>query len=136
MLEIKNIISKIDCHCLTSSARNDNLLFVIMMANPIMTKVIEEYKRFTSDDKLMRTYDARDAFLVGQKMMLDREREEGIKEGIEKGIKKGIKKGKLEVIKENSYTIARNLKKSGLDIKFISEMTGLTIEEIRNLPTD
>ena len=44
-------------------------------ANPIMTKVIEEYKRFTSDDKLMRAYDARDAFLVGQKMMLDRERE-------------------------------------------------------------
>ena len=50
----------------------------LMEANPIMTKVIEEYKRFTSDDKLMRAYDARDAFLLGQKMMLSREREEGI----------------------------------------------------------
>ena len=49
----------------------------LMEANPIMTKVIEEYKRFTSDDKLMRAYDARDAFLLGQKMMLSREREEG-----------------------------------------------------------
>ena len=44
----------------------------LMEANPIMTKVIEEYKRFTSDDKLMRAYDARDAFLLGQKMMLSR----------------------------------------------------------------
>ena len=113
-------------------------------ANPIMTKAIEEYKRFTSDDKLMRAYAARDAFLVGQKFMLSREREEGIKEGIEKGklegIKEGklegIKEGKLEGIKERNYTIAKNLKKSGLDTKFISEITGLSIEEVRNLRPD
>ena len=94
-------------------------------ANPIMTKVIEEYKRFTSDDKLMRAYAARDAFLLGQKMMLSLEREEGIKEG--------IKKGKLEGEKNKSISIAKNLKKSGLDMKFISENTGLPIEEIEKL---
>ena len=94
-------------------------------ANPIMTKAIEEYKRFTSDDKLMRAYAARDAFLVGQKMMLSREREEGIKEGIEKG--------KLEGIKENSYTIAKTMKKDGADINLISKYTGLSIEEIEKL---
>lgn len=82
-------------------------------ANPIMTKAIEEYKRFTSDDKLMRAYAARDAFLVGQKMMLNREREEGIEEG--------------------KKLTAKNLKKSGLDIKFISENTGLPIDEIEKL---
>ena len=65
----------------------------------------------------MRAYAARDAFLVGQKLMLSRERKEG----------------KLEGIKENSYTIAKNLKKSGLDMKFISENTGLTIEELEKL---
>ena len=48
-----------------------------------MSKVIEEYKRFTSDDKMMRAYAAREAFLVGQKMMLRREREDGFDEGIE-----------------------------------------------------
>ena len=82
-------------------------------ANPIMTKAIEEYKRFTSDDKLMRAYEARDAFLVGQKMMLNREREEGIEEG--------------------KKLTAKNLKKSGLDIRFISENTGLPIDEIERL---
>ena len=86
-------------------------------ANPIMTKAIEEYKRFTSDDKLMRAYAARDAFLIGQKMMLSRERKEG----------------KLEGEKNKAISIAKNLKKSGLDIKFISENTGLPIDEIEKL---
>ena len=98
-------------------------------ANPIMTKVIEEYKRFTSDDKLMRAYDARDAFLLGQKMMLNREREEGFEEGMEKG----IEEGRLEGERDKSILIAKNLKKAGLDIKFISENTGLTIKEIEKL---
>ena len=110
-----------------------------------MTKVIEEYKRFTSDDKLMRAYDARDAFLVGQKIMLDREREEGIKEGMEKGIKKGIKKGKLEGIKEGiiegmergikerNYSIAKTLKQMNMDNASISKATGLSIEEVEKL---
>ena len=98
-------------------------------ANPIMTKVIEEYKRFTSDDKLMRAYDARDAFLLGQKIMLNREREEGLKEGM----KKGIKKGKLEGIKERNHTIAKDMKSKNMDINLISEITGLPIEEIKKL---
>ena len=62
-------------------------------------------------------------------MMLRKEREDGFDEGIEEG----IKRGKLEGIKENSYSIAKNLKKSGLDTKFISENTGLSIEEINKL---
>ena len=98
-----------------------------------MTKVIEEYKRFTSDDKLMRAYDARDAFLLGQKIMLNREREEGLKEGIEKGIKEGIKKGKLEGIKNEKYSIAKTLKQMNMDDASISKATGLTIEEIQNI---
>ena len=89
----------------------------LMEANPIMTKVIEEYKRFTSDDKLMRAYDARDAFLLGQKMMLNREREEGIKEGIEK----------------RNYTIAKLMKKENIDIETIKRITGLTVKEIKKL---
>ena len=89
-------------------------------ANPIMTKAIEEYKRFTSDDKLMRAYAARDAFLVGQKIMLSREREEGIKEG------------KLA----EQISMAKAMKNKNMDINLISEITGLSIEEVRNLRPD
>ena len=82
-----------------------------------MTKAIEEYKRFTSDDKLMRAYAARDAFLVGQKFMLSREREEGIKEGEE----------------NKAISIAKTLKQMNMDNASISKATGLTLEEIEKL---
>ena len=102
-------------------------------ANPIMTKAIEEYKRFTSDDKLMRAYAARDAFLVGQKLMLSREREEGklegIKEGIIEGIERGIKKGE----KNKALSMAKTMKAKNMDINLISEITSLTVDEIEKL---
>ena len=110
----------------------ENIEKELKEANPIMTKAIEEYKRFTSDDKLMRAYAARDAFLVGQKMMLSRERKEGRLEGIEEG----IKKGKLEGIKERNYSIAKSLKQMNMDNASISKATGLSIEEIRKLSAD
>ena len=55
--------------------------------------------------------------------------EKGIREGIEKGIEQGIEKG----IEQNKIEIARNLKKSGIDIKIISDNTGLSIEQIEKL---
>ena len=49
------------------------------------------------------------------------EREKGREEGIEPGIR------------EQSYTIAKSLKNSGVDNQFISEHTGLSIDEIEKL---
>ena len=93
--------------------------------NDIMPKVIDKYERFISSEEEMEIYNARDAFLYGQTLMLKREREEGIKEGIEQGIEKGEK--------NKALSIAKSLKKSGLDIKFISNNTGLSIDEIGKL---
>ncbi|MEI0490590.1 ATPase, partial [Brachyspira pulli] len=82
-----------------------------------------------SSEEEMEVYNARDAFLYGQNVMLKREREEGIKEGIERGIEQGIEQGE----KNKAVNIAKSLKKSGLDIKFISDNTGLSIEEVEKL---
>ena len=103
---------------------SDNLELIedeLKEENQIMSKVIEEYKKFTSDDKMMRAYAAREAFLVGQKMMLRREREDGFDEG------------KLEGIKERNYSIAKTLKQMNMDNGSISKATGLTIDEIEKL---
>ena len=103
---------------------SDNLELIedeLKEENQIMSKVIEEYKRFTSDDKMMRAYAAREAFLIGQKMMLRREREDGFDEG------------KLEGIKERNYSIAKTLKQMNMDNGSISKATGLTIDEIEKL---
>ena len=86
-----------------------------------MPKVIDKYERFISSEKEMEVYNARDAFLYGQTLMLKREREEGIKEGIEKGIEK------------EKYSLAKNMKEKNMDINLISELTELSIEEIKKL---
>ena len=103
---------------------SDNLELIeeeLKEENQIISKVIEEYRKFTSDDKMMRAYAAREAFLVGQKMMLRREREDGFDEG------------KLEGIKERNYSIAKTLKQMNMDNGSISKATGLTIDEIEKL---
>ena len=106
-----------------------------------MTKVIKRYERFISSEDEMEVYNARDAFLYGQTLMLKREREEGIQEGIEKGIQEGIEKGIQEGIekgiqegrREEQIAIARSFKNAGIDIKIISDNTGLSIEEVSEL---
>ena len=105
--------------------------------NNIMPKVINKYERFISSEDEIQVYNARDAFLYGQTLMLRREREEGLQEGrkegwqegMERGIEKGIQKGR----REEQITIARSLKNAGIDIKIISENTGLSVEEVLKL---
>ena len=115
---------------------SDNLELIeeeLKEENQIMSKVIEEYKRFTSDDKMMRAYAAREAFLVGQKMMLRREREDGFDEGIEEGIKMGKLEGIKEGEKNKAVSMAKSMKKENIDIELIKKITGLTIDEIEKL---
>uniref|UniRef100_UPI0012F4A8FB Rpn family recombination-promoting nuclease/putative transposase n=1 Tax=Brachyspira murdochii TaxID=84378 RepID=UPI0012F4A8FB len=101
--------------------------------NMIMPKVINKYERFISSEDEMEVYNARDAFLYGQTLMLRREREEGLEEGRREGIQEGIEKGIQEGIRKEQITIARSLKKAGIDIKIISENTGLSVEEVLKL---
>ncbi|WP_304333157.1 Rpn family recombination-promoting nuclease/putative transposase [Brachyspira innocens] len=93
--------------------------------NTIMSKVIDKYKRFVADEKEMSAYNERDTFLYGQAAMLQYERAEGKKEGIEIGFQQGIEKEK--------YSLAENMKNKNMDINLISELTGLSIEKIKNL---
>ena len=83
----------------------------------IMEEVQKRYNNFIKDRLMMNEYDKREAYLYGNQIILEEERRLGREEGI----------------KENQIIIARNLKKSGLDIKFISDNTGLSIEEIKKL---
>lgn len=69
--------------------------------------------------------------------MLEEERklgiEEGFKKGVEKGIEQGIEKGIEQGIKENQILTVKNMKNKNIDIAFISDITGLSIEEIEKL---
>ena len=58
-------------------------------------------------------------------------REEGKAEGLEEGLNKGREAG----LKEANLNNARNLKKLGVAVDIISQATGLTPEEVEQIPT-
>ena len=92
---------------------------------PIMEEAHKRYNNFIRSRLMMSEYEKKEIYQYDKQISLEDKRREGIKEG--------RREGRLEGIKNEKYSIAKNLKKSGLDIKFISENTGLSIEEVEKL---
>ena len=90
-----------------------------------MEEAHKRYNNFIRSKLMMSEYDKKELYQYDKKIMLADERRIGMRQG--------IKKGKLEGIKERNYTIAKDMKSKNMDIKLISEITGLTIEEISKL---
>lgn len=84
---------------------------------PIMEKVIDRYKKFTSDETLMKEYKNRIEYQLGYKMVMDEEFSKGIEQGEH----------------SKAITIAKNMKQDGVDIKTIIKYSGLSEEEIEKL---
>ena len=101
----------------------------IVKEKPIMEEVQKKYNNFVKSKLMMMEYEKKEAYLYGNQIMLDEERRLGMEEGIKKGKEEGIKEG----IKENQILTAKNMKKENIDINIISKITGLSIEEIKNL---
>ena len=85
---------------------------VLVEKNPIMKEIYDKYNNFVKDDNLTEGYTEWEENYF-KMLTLSEER--------------------LQGMRERDYTIAKNLKKSGLDIKFISDNTGLSIEEVEKL---
>ena len=60
-------------------------------------------------------------------------REEGRLEGMELGVQKGRMEGREEGQKDEKIANARKMKSYGLALAMISDITGLTIDEVRDL---
>ena len=77
---------------------------------------------------------------LNKKIALADERRIGMRQGIKKGKLEGLKEGKLEGRKEGrlaeQVSMAKTMKNKNMDINLISEITGLTLEEIRKLRPD
>ena len=101
----------------------------LIKENTIFEEVEKKCRTFVNNTPVMDKYKKReiDAYFFDRSIELDlkKAKEEGITEGIEQGIEQGEK--------NKAISIARNFKKSGIDIKIISENTGLSIEEIKKL---
>ena len=98
---------------------------VLLKENTIFEEVKEKSESFIHNDPLIDTYRKKEIDEYFQQEMMNIE----LSKAEESGIKKGIEQGE----RNKAILIAEKLKKSGLDNKFISESTGLSLEEIEKL---
>ena len=92
--------------------------------NKILKKAREEINYLTGDAAVRRLAELREDWEIDYAMGVRGAK----KAGFEDGKKVGLESGKKE--------IAENLLKLGMEIEKISEATGLTLEEIKNLKND
>ena len=92
------------------------------ISNEKIQKAREELAKIEADKELMERIRLEELAEFDQKNALCHAREEGKMEGEQIGIEKGIQKGKREIIK--------NMLKANMTIEQISQMTGLSKDEI------
>ena len=98
---------------------NPNELEVLKMVekNEDIEEAMEELEQISEDKKLRRLAELREKAIRDEKNGLRHAREEGLEEGIKKGIEKVI----------------RNMLKKKIDIQTISELTGVSVEDIEKM---
>ena len=120
----------------------------IVKEKPIMEEAHKRYNNFIRS-RLMRRlsacgvseYDKKELYQYDKKIMLADERRIGMRQGLKKGklegklegIKEGIEKGIEKGRHAEQISMAKSMKNKNMDINLISEITGLSIEEIRKL---
>ncbi|RDD34025.1 hypothetical protein Wcon_01941 [Wolbachia endosymbiont of Cylisticus convexus] len=62
--------------------------------------------------------------------------DEGLRVGEERGIQIGHEKGKAEGEKQAKIAVAKNLLKAGISTDIISQTTGLSFNEIKQLQSE
>ena len=101
----------------------------IVKEKPIMEEAHKRYNNFIRSRLMMTEYEKKELYQYDKQISLEDKRREGIKEGIKKGKLEGIKEGE----KNKAISMAKSMKAKNMDINLISEITGLTIEEVNKL---
>ena len=89
----------------------------IVKEKPIMEEAHKRYNNFIRSRLMMSEYEKKEVYEYGKQIMLEEERRIGMREGEE----------------NKAISIAKSMKNKNMDINLISEITGLSIEEIRKL---
>ena len=99
------------------------------MSNKEIKKAKKVLEEISQDGKERYLAELREKYIMDQKAIEDAGYDKGLNDGIEKGRKEGISQGQ----KKKTLEIAQKMKKQGIDIETIKDITDLTIEEINNL---
>lgn len=98
-----------------------NVIRKLELEDKAIKKAKDELYRLSLDDKERERYRIREKIMMDEISALENAEQKGIEHGIEEGEKR------------KSIEIARNAIKTGLDIKTISTLTGLTVDEVDRL---
>ena len=102
---------------------------VLSVSNKEITRANNKLNILRGNKNIKEEYEAKFKAMVKYNMDKSYAKEEGMREGMREGLKQGKEEGKKEKAKE----MARILLQSGVDINIISQSSGLTIEEIKEL---
>ena len=106
-------------------SRNKEEALNISKGNDMLEEVYKNMEELNMNEVFLGMYDKEEE----NKKMMNSMKLEGIEEGLQEGIEKGLEAGE----KNKSIEIAKNMIEKNIEINIISEVTGLSIEEIENL---
>ena len=112
-----------------------------MLDDPEVNKALNVIEESAFSDAQLRGYEKfwdgvsveRTLYNGGWKQGKKEGREEGLREGRKEGIIVGIKEGREEGRAEGLLETARNLKRMGMNVDFIAQATGLSVDECLSL---
>lgn len=111
---------------------NQEEMEMLAHENPEIEKAYDALQDLSNDEAIRHEAQQREMYLQNEMAINEERYEQGIKEGIEKGIKEGKEQG----IKEGKIEIAKNLLSIHLPLEQISNATGLSIDEIKELQSN
>ena len=98
---------------------------VVDMSNKEIQKAKKVLEEISQDEHEQYLAELREKYIMDQKAIEDAGYDKGLKAGIEQGINQGINQEKLQ--------IAKKMLSKKIDLNTISELTGLSIQELKNL---
>ena len=101
----------------------------VSKGNGVVKKYMDELVKVNEDADFLN-------FISVEKdnMMIENSiRDEGIRKGLKEGLEKGLEQGLEQGTEQSKNEIAKNMLKKDLDISLISEVTGLSNEQINKL---
>ena len=105
----------------------------IVGSDVIIKRAYEEMNKFNWSEEELLAYGQRKKRLMDEIAAFAQKFDEGVKVGEERGIRIGHEKGREEGEKQAKIAVAKNSLKAGVSIDVISQITGLSLDEIKKL---
>ena len=100
---------------------NSHQLKELIRMDPLFRKAEKRLTKLSADEETLILYEAREKAIRDQNSLVIAAGQDGVKKGMEMGIEKGIE------------SVAMNMLQKGADLNFITEVTGLSVEQINML---